>query len=163
MIRALTAADLTAFRALWERGLREEPTSFLLKLEEACAIPDDALRGGLEAGRHLGAFEAAQLVGIASLKRGGVARLSHMADLGPIYVAPEARRRGHARGLVEAAVDWGRAQGLLQLELAVDAANGPAIALYEDCGFERFGCRPRSVIVDGTARDDLMMLKFLDS
>ena len=40
MIRALTAADLTAFRALWERGLREEPTSFLLTLDEARANAD---------------------------------------------------------------------------------------------------------------------------
>ncbi|MCT4555407.1 MAG: GNAT family N-acetyltransferase [Pelagimonas sp.] len=162
MIRQLTQADLPAFRALLEQGLAQEPLSFLLTAKELRAIPEQDMAPGFDEGRHFGAFLDGDLVAIASIKRGGVARLRHMADLGPIYVAPQARRRGFARGLVCAAIEAAQAAGLLQLELAVDAQNAGAIALYETLGFVRFGLRPRSVIVAGVPRDDVLMLRRLD-
>jgi len=163
MIRALGPEDLTAFRALWLEGLRRDPAAFLLTPAEAAAMPDAALLDGLQDSRHFGAFDAARLVGLASCKRGGVARLRHMADLGPVYVTPDARRRGLARAMVEAAIAHQRGQGVLQIELCVDAANAAAVALYERLGFVRIGLRPRSVIVDAMPRDDLLMLRKLDA
>ena len=64
--------------------------------------------------------------------------------------------------LIRSVLDAARARGVLQVELCVDARNAGARALYETMGFVAFGLRPRSVIVDGAARDDVLMLCKLD-
>lgn len=163
MIRVLTPDDLDAYRALWIFGLREDPLAFLLTFEEAIATPDAALIAKLMAGDILGAFDGDVLVGLVALRRGGPVRLQHMADLGPLYVHPQARKRGLARALMQAAEEVARDWGVLQMELCVDAQNSGARELYTSCGFEQIGLRPRSVMVDGVPRDDLLMLKVLDA
>ncbi len=163
MIRALGAEDLEAYRALWLCGLGETPEAFLLTTEEALAVPESGLLAKLVAGEVIGAFEGARLVGFVAFRQGGPVRMRHMADIGPLYVHPDARRRGLARSLLESAVEAAKARGLLQLELCVDATNTAARRLYEACGFAQIGLRPRSVIVDGVGRDDCLMLKRLDA
>jgi ribosomal protein S18 acetylase RimI-like enzyme len=54
-----------------------------------------------------------------------------------IYVAPEYRRSGVARSLMEAAFEWGRNQGCTEADLNV-LQNSPAKSLYEGLGFEAF-------------------------
>lgn len=51
-----------------------------------------------------------------------------------VYVAPEHRRQGHGRALMEEVIAWGREQGLQRLELRSSEAGR---ALYEAVGFER--------------------------
>ena len=61
-----------------------------------------------------------------------------------MWVAPDARRQGVARRLLERASDWGRARGYRKLKLEVAATNAAARALYGSNGFaeERiFMCR----------------------
>lgn len=53
-----------------------------------------------------------------------------------LFVAPEARRQGLAGALFEAAVGWGRAQGLEEVEVHVYEFNAEARALYGHLGFE---------------------------
>ena len=48
---------------------------------------------------------------------------------------PAARRRGHARGMLEALVAWGRTHGATHGLLQVDETNDPARALYAQFGF----------------------------
>ncbi len=59
------------------------------------------------------------------------------AHVAQIAVAPELRRQGVGRVLMEAVVQACAQAGATKLTLMVDAANGPAIALYESLGFER--------------------------
>lgn len=63
-----------------------------------------------------------------------MAELIYLYDL---FVAPEFRRQGVARALMEAARQYGVARGAdrLQLETAVD--NTPAQSLYERLGWEK--------------------------
>ncbi len=78
-------------------------------------------------------FDAGRLVGKASLLRRG-------ADnwfLANVVTHPNWRRRGIARQLVGAAVDWARRRGLSRLELEVRSDNEPAQKLYRSLGFER--------------------------
>jgi ribosomal protein S18 acetylase RimI-like enzyme len=52
-----------------------------------------------------------------------------------IYVAPEGRRTGLGRALVDAALDSARERGCVRIELDVDEDNQPALALYRSRGF----------------------------
>lgn len=63
--------------------------------------------------------------------------------LNDLYVLPEARRQGVARGLLDAAADFGRSTGAARLELETDHDNRSAQALYRHMGWETY---------DGTLR-----------
>jgi ribosomal protein S18 acetylase RimI-like enzyme len=52
-----------------------------------------------------------------------------------LFVAPEARRAGLGKALVEAALSSARARGCVRIELDVDEDNESAMALYRRCGF----------------------------
>ena len=53
-----------------------------------------------------------------------------------LYVAPEARREGVGRTLVEAVVDRARERGCRRVELDVNSENPAAMALYRSLGFD---------------------------
>ena len=62
-----------------------------------------------------------------------------------LYVAPEARGQRLGQRLVGALIDHARAQpGITVIELTVMAANAPALALYREFGFRRFGYQERA-------------------
>ena len=87
---------------------------------------------------------------VAEMEAGIVGRLSvardphpasrHVADLG-LMVAAGHRRRGIGQALLARAVEWARESGVRKLELHVFPHNAPAIALYDNFGFEREGYR----------------------
>jgi ribosomal protein S18 acetylase RimI-like enzyme len=56
-----------------------------------------------------------------------------------VWVAPEARRRGVARRLMEAAAEWAAARGTRRQRLWVTATNHRAQALYLDTGYATTG------------------------
>jgi ribosomal-protein-alanine N-acetyltransferase len=64
----------------------------------------------------------------------------HVLNVG---TAPEARRRGVARALMDEAVAVGRRQGGRLSTLEVRRSNTPAIALYRSLGYREVGVRPR--------------------
>lgn len=55
--------------------------------------------------------------------------------LNDLYVAPQARRRGVAQGLLQAAAEFARAQGAAGLMLETARDNAPARALYRAAGW----------------------------
>jgi RimJ/RimL family protein N-acetyltransferase len=65
-------------------------------------------------------------------------------DLGMLVDAAW-RGRGVGSGLVGAAIDWAREQGLHKLCLEVFPTNAAAIALYRKCGFVEEGRRTKQV------------------
>jgi [ribosomal protein S18]-alanine N-acetyltransferase len=71
------------------------------------------------------------------------------AELLRLGVAPEERRRGIARALVEDGLERLRAAAVAACFLEVRANNEGAIALYEAIGFRRAG-RRRGYYRDGT-------------
>lgn len=52
-----------------------------------------------------------------------------------MWVAPEVRRSGLGRSLVDLVVGWARSNGIRRLLLDVADLNAPAIALYDAKGF----------------------------
>ena len=57
-------------------------------------------------------------------------------ELAQMWVAPEARRRGVGRALVDTVVEWA---GAREARLGVADGNAAAERLYEACGFELSG------------------------
>jgi ribosomal protein S18 acetylase RimI-like enzyme len=75
-------------------------------------------------------------------------------------VAASHRRRGIGRALLRAAEDWARGSRVSKLELHVFPHNEPALALYEDAGYEREGFRRRHYRrPDGSYVDAVLMAK----
>ena len=72
------------------------------------------------------------------------ARPSGFGEIGMI-VASEWRGRGVGSALIEAAIEWARANGLHKLTLTVFPDNERAIALYEKFGFLEEGRHPKQV------------------
>ncbi len=92
------------------------------------------------------------LVGMVEGKavgHGGMLEVGPIAAIYDVFVQPKYRRRGVARALMADLVNACRRLQLRTVVLEVDEANTAAIALYEQCGFERAGTsvefvRPRS-------------------
>jgi ribosomal-protein-alanine N-acetyltransferase len=76
-----------------------------------------------------------------------------------VAVAPEARRRGVARAILDRVEAQGREQGARVSMLEVRRGNTPAIALYRSLGYREVGVRPRYYAEDG--EDALVMDKDL--
>ena len=64
------------------------------------------------------------------------------AEILTLAVAPDARRRGVARALVETAMAAAAAAGTTSAFLEVAESNAAAIALYQSAGFAEVGRRP---------------------
>ncbi|GHB19635.1 ribosomal protein S18-alanine N-acetyltransferase [Salinicola rhizosphaerae] len=93
-----------------------------------------------------------------------VAYLPFDAELQSICVAPDARRRGVARSLLEWVIDSARARNAERMLLELRASNVAARALYERMGFgvdgQRRGYYRRE---DGSSEDAVLMSRPLDS
>ncbi len=160
-IRRLDTPDAAAFQALRLAALRTTPEAFGSSYEEE---KDDALeavaaRIAPRPGRAVfGAFDGDVLVGVAGLAREPTLRKRHKAFVWGMYVAPSARGHGLARGLMLAALGLAReTDGVAKVTLSVDAANVPAIALYESLGFVVFSREQDAMRIGDEIRDDLQM------
>ncbi|WP_330969986.1 GNAT family N-acetyltransferase, partial [Lysobacter sp. A3-1-A15] len=117
-----------SYRAFYNGGPEPGPSRDFIaaRLERA----DSVLLLAEDAG---GALGFAQLYPMFSSVR--AARVWVLNDL---FVSPLARRRGVARGLLQAAEAVGRADGAIRLELETDADNRAAQALYRAMGWTPF-------------------------
>ena len=90
-------------------------------------------------------FEAWAGTGLLQVQR-HLGRAAHVAYLGTLAVAPQAKGSGLARRMMQDALDRLAASGIRRVELSVEADNPRAIAFYQRFGFvheERSG-RPTS-------------------
>ncbi|WP_395614385.1 GNAT family acetyltransferase [Allosphingosinicella sp.] len=124
MIAPLGLGDVSALAALWEAcGLTRpwnDPTSDARLAIEGATSAILGLRDG-------DALIASVMVGFDG-HRGWVYYLA---------VAPDRRREGLGRQLMDAAEAWLRARGVPKLQLMVRASNEEALGFYEALGLER--------------------------
>lgn len=103
------------------------------------------------------ALVAGVIIGVAGADRGVHRATRHVVGLG-LSVHPDWRRRGVGRALLRAVLDWADAQpDVLRVELSVNARNTGALALYEECGFEREGVRRAALRKAGKLLDVVVM------
>jgi RimJ/RimL family protein N-acetyltransferase len=160
-VRPLLAADAAKYRSLRLQGLQDCPTAFASSHGEECDIALAEVGARLAPspdGATFGAFHDGTLIGIASVAREAPRKLAHKALLWGVYVAPGHRRHGAARELLRHALAHAFAMpGVRQVNLSVNAANAPAIALYQSIGFAPFGIERGYLQVDGVLHDEIHM------
>lgn len=148
-VRRVRPDEWEALRDLRLRALATDPDAFGDTHERA--MTDDDATWRARADRPDGiAFvavtRAGKMVGMAG---GGPA--PHRADVAAVYgmwVAPEARGHGLGARLLSAVEDWARSAHYEVIGLGVTTTNGPAIRLYERCGYADVG--DRHGLRDGT-------------
>jgi GNAT superfamily N-acetyltransferase len=120
-------------RSIRLRALLDAPDAFGSTYEESVARPVERWSEQL---RDLPTFVAVDDdidVGIVRCARDKAD--TETAWLISMWVAPEARRRGVGAILVDAVINWARANRVSRLLLEVADGNAPAIALYARKGF----------------------------
>lgn len=145
---ALRDGDLPAAAALHGRCFPHEPWSAAAL---SGLLADPGTVGLLAPGPH-GPAGFALVRGVAG-----------EAEILTLCVAPEARRGGIGRALVEGACHLSAALGAAVLHLEVAADNPAAQALYAACGFAQVGRRPGYYrLADGRAMDALLYSRALE-
>jgi ribosomal protein S18 acetylase RimI-like enzyme len=168
IIRPLSAVDAAALQALRLRALREDPLPFLATHDEEAHQTLEAIAQRLEKSAPgtevLGAFRGATLRGMLGYHRHERVKARHRASLWGMYVAPEDRRRGTGRALVEEAIARLRlVEGIAQIELTVVEAAEPARRLYGALGFEVQGRLRRAMKTPAGVFDEELMVLLLDA
>lgn len=161
-IRLLTIQDILPFRDLLLRGLKEEPSAFLHDDLDALAWPDERFAKFLKNGQMVGIWVANVLTGFAGLTRYQGTKVRHKGNIGPVYVAPEARGQGFATQMIQMLEKMAIEAGIERLLLSTDVTNTTTVALYTRLGFEPWGVEKHVLkLRDGSYVDDMMMAKSL--
>jgi RimJ/RimL family protein N-acetyltransferase len=147
-IRILNGDDAEAYRTLRLRSLREHPEAFGSSYDDEAETPIETTRASLQDGPpstiFFGAFDGERLVGLTGLMRNLREKQRHRAVVAAVYVEPQARGKGYARALLDAALDHARAQaGLTDVVLAVTVGNETARRLYVNAEFTPYMIEPR--------------------
>lgn len=138
-IRVATVDDWERSKDIRLRALAEAPNAFCSSLDRELAFEDQAWRDRLEQARTFLALSGGATVGTATgtadpHENGG-------RELVAMWVDPAERRSGVARALIDAVVEWARAQNAPAVALWVAEDNASALRLYEKCGFALTGER----------------------
>ena len=164
-LRLLLEDDWAAFQQLRLQATVESPLAIWPTGDEEARRTPAEVRARIAPTAWqavFGAFAGQELVAIAGVRREPLAQVAHKAMLWGVYVHPAHRRGGLARRLLGAACAHARAQGVLQVHLAVNADNPRALALYESLGFTAYGREPRTLCVAGVFYDEILMVLPLD-
>ena len=164
-IVSLTPEEWPGYKALRLEALQNAPEAFSSTYADFRDKPDEYWQARLEAVREmpgswmLFARRGADLLGMV----GAYVDPSDpkVATVISVYVAASARRTGVSKRLMEAILATLRAAGLRKALLSVNAANLPAVRLYQRFGFQAARTDPHQRMGDGKYYDELYMEKEL--
>ncbi len=152
-VRRVRADEWEALRDLRLRALADAPRAFSTTHLEASARTeqewrDAAVRGAT--GDRWVTFVATDAEGLVGMATGRLAEEQErvraegsVADLIQMWVDPRWRRRGIARRLAGAVIEWAAARGAKAVRLSVVLGEDGAVALYTSLGFRDTGRRER--------------------
>ena len=142
VIERISLSSAFVFKDVRLRALEEAPTAFSSTYAKEAAFPDDewkkrAMRWSSGASAGFLAFDGNRGCGMV---------FSFAEELNParaqvvsMWVAPEVRRDGVGRRLIETVAEWARGREMRELKLMVTSVNHGAIAFYERLGFRMTG------------------------
>ncbi|HXP75462.1 MAG TPA: GNAT family N-acetyltransferase [Stellaceae bacterium] len=139
-----------------------EETEFLGTSEDRplwAEHPAQGLREMRERGTgvYIIALDSREIVGFLGAFPGGFERTRGIVYVAHVGVREARRGRGIGPRLFEALEVWARARQARRLELRVDVANPPALALYRRCGYEIEGRVPDAARIGDAWRDHYWM------
>jgi ribosomal protein S18 acetylase RimI-like enzyme len=141
-IERITLGSALVFKNVRLRALEEAPTAFSSTYAKEAAFLDEewkkrAMRwsGGASAGFL--AFDGDRGCGMVFSFAEELDR--RRAQVVSMWVAPEVRREGVGRRLIEEVVHWARGREMRDVKLMVTSVNHGAIAFYEQLGFRMTG------------------------
>ncbi|RZA29210.1 MAG: GNAT family N-acetyltransferase [Lysobacteraceae bacterium] len=143
LVRRLLPDEWQAYRALRLRALADAPDAFGSTLVAEQGLPDETWATRVAKSAVSGidcalvAEQGGLLVGLLWAKED--AQEAGRVNLFQMWVAQEARGRGVAASLLDAALGWIRERGTRVVHLGVNNANGGAVRLYERAGFRAIG------------------------
>lgn len=167
-IRPVTVDEVPHWWELRLRALKDHPEAFGSDYETSLK------RGyGFVVERNFGPDAGLNVI-LAAFDRNGTilstvgvhgetGKRSHIAVIIGVYTAPEARGQGLCRRLIETAVAHCRATpGILQVHIAVNANNAPALHIYTSAGFIPWGTEPRAIGLPNRFDDEIHLAMMLD-
>lgn len=145
IIREATPRDYPRLFDLWHQIDRyhAEALPSIFQAPEGAPRDPQYFQTVMENGRILLAEEGEALLGAAQV----VIRQSEEvnilvprkhAHVEMLVVSESVRGQGIGRALMQACEDWGRAQGMKEIDLTVFEFNAPAIKLYEALGYRTY-------------------------
>jgi ribosomal protein S18 acetylase RimI-like enzyme len=158
-VRRLLPEDAARYREIRLEGLRVSPEAFGNTFEAENARPIELFADRIRDSETMGAFEGAEILGVAGLRANQGPKESHKGMLVGMYVRPQARNRGVGRRLVEAVIEVACTRGVELLQLAVVSDNEPARRLYARLGFVEYGIEKKSLKQGGRYTDEVLMVK----
>jgi phosphinothricin acetyltransferase len=151
-VRAMTAADWPAVRAVYAEGIATRNATFETEPPEY-----ESFDASHHDEHRFVAVEDGRVVGWAALAPtssrtcyAGVAESS-------VYVSADARGRGVGRALMEAVVASAAAGGIWTIHAGMFPENAASIGLHESLGFRAVGRFERIAQLDGAWRDTVLL------
>lgn len=147
---ALTAAHLAPYKALMLHAYDAAADAFTTTAAERARAPDawwlQRIADPQGLSQAFGAFAGDDLVGTVTVEFSAKPKTRHKALVIGMFVHESARGLGAGRALMQAALAAAAARpGVQTVTLTVTEGNGPAVALYESCGFRAFGVEPMAI------------------
>ena len=152
--------DATLYRDIRLEALQASPEAFGSTFKVENAQPLSWFSDRLSSSVVLGAFRAAELVGIAGFAVQQGQKEAHKRILWGMYVRPAARKVAVGRRLVEAVCILARQQVEL-IQLSVVRDNEQARRFYARLGFLEYGVEKNALKQDGRYYDEVHMAKDL--
>jgi ribosomal protein S18 acetylase RimI-like enzyme len=143
-VRTVQAGDWREYREIRLAALKDAPSAFASTWQQEAARSPRQWReraalshAGLSRTIVVAVDDSGRWIGLAGGYRPGDGGAD--AELISMWVAPDCRCRGVGYALARAVLSWAADHGGRVIGLWVNAANRPAISLYEQVGFCRTG------------------------
>ncbi len=168
-LRVMREDDLVQYKQLRDAMLERFEEAFTSDAETERSRTAESYRNrlGMVAGGHnlftLTAWLGEQMVGAISAEFDPRAKVRHIAHIVGMMVSPDLQGIGLGRALLEQALEMLEGEPVLeQVTLSVSAGNAAAVALYERCGFKRYGLLDQAIkLPDGRYVAKALMCRHL--
>jgi len=160
-VRRLCADELEAYRSIRLEAVSSEPAAFASTLNDWIGASDEQWRSRLASAVFVAFDQVHQPVGMMELSQRLPSKMRHRGLLAGVYVRKSLRGSGIADKLLDAVSIHAQRLGILQLELAVSAANRAAIRFYARHGFTVAGKISEGLRDGNRAIDEIIMTRRL--
>jgi len=149
-IRSLTSVDAEDYWELRLEALQQNPEAFATTYEDAIKRKDPIKRVATNLGASssitIGAYVENKLVGVMTLSKEDLEKMSHKVNLVAVYVTPRMRGQKVGDALLKKVIQSAKQlPGVEKINLTVVTTNKAAIHLYEKQGFKTYGLETKAM------------------